>query len=503
MALLLGSVIFQAFDDSGNPLSGGKVHTYEPGTTTNKATYPTIADANAGTNANANPVILDSRGEANIVLAGETKIVLKDSDDVTIYTVDNVAAGARDITDDNGNELLTFTTTASAVNHVDITNAATTGAPLIAADGTDTNISLSLSGKGTGVVNILGTSTASSEIRLFEDTDNGSNYFGVKAPAALTASTTFTLPDGDGSSGQVLQTNGSGTLSWASSADNVDESFTVNGTASAPGEIRLAEDTDNGTNYVGFAAPAAVTASAVLELPDGDGSSGQVLQTDGAGVLSWSSVLTANTPLTVEGSASSAAEIRLEEDTDNGSNYMAIKAPAAVTSNTTLTLPDGDGSNGQVLVTNGSGTLSWANNTTPTATGFRVTKTSTQSINSSTVTKVTWSSEQIDVNGDFASDRHTPTVAGVYQYNAQVAYANCRNSARTYLYKNGSAVAYSDLAASSTNSQPMTPTVSTVIQMNGTTDYVEVYTYHTDGTAESISGTAGECSFSGVLCSPS
>lgn len=43
-----------------------------------------------------------------------------------------------------------------------------------------------------------------------------SKYIGLKAPNAVTTSTTFTLPDGDGTSGQVLQTNGSATLSWAS-----------------------------------------------------------------------------------------------------------------------------------------------------------------------------------------------------------------------------------------------------------------------------------------------
>lgn len=50
--------------------------------------------------------------------------------------------------------------------------------------------------------------------------------------------------------------------------------------------------------------------------------------------------------------------IRLEDTT--GGEYMALRAPATVTSSTTLTLPDGDGSSGQVLTTDGSGTLSWA-----------------------------------------------------------------------------------------------------------------------------------------------
>ena len=54
-------------------------------------------------------------------------------------------------------------------------------------------------------------------------------------------------------------------------------------------------------------------------------------------------------------------DLRFGEATANGSNYVAFQAPAAVTSNVTWTLPatDGGGANYR-LVTNGSGTLSWA-----------------------------------------------------------------------------------------------------------------------------------------------
>ena len=53
-------------------------------------------------------------------------------------------------------------------------------------------------------------------------------------------------------------------------------------------------------------------------------------------------------------------ELRLSENDSNGAHFIAIKAPAAVTSDTTLTLPDGAGSSGQTLTTNGSGALSWS-----------------------------------------------------------------------------------------------------------------------------------------------
>lgn len=56
------------------------------------------------------------------------------------------------IADANGNELLIGVTTASAVNEVTLTNAATAGAPKLAATGGDTNINLDLDSKGTGII---------------------------------------------------------------------------------------------------------------------------------------------------------------------------------------------------------------------------------------------------------------------------------------------------------------------------------------------------------------
>ena len=53
------------------------------------------------------------------------------------------------------------------------------------------------------------------EIRFRETTANGTNYVALKAPASVSADLTFTLPATDGTAGQVLQTNGSGVLSFA------------------------------------------------------------------------------------------------------------------------------------------------------------------------------------------------------------------------------------------------------------------------------------------------
>lgn len=62
--------------------------------------------------------------------------------------------------------------------------------------------------------------------------------------------------------------------------------------------------------------------------------------------------------LTADATLNAQSDLRLADS--DSSNYVALQAPSVVTSNVTWTLPNADGSSGQVLSTNGSGTLSWA-----------------------------------------------------------------------------------------------------------------------------------------------
>jgi hypothetical protein len=54
-----------------------------------------------------------------------------------------------------------------------------------------------------------------SDLRFGEATANGTNYVAFQAPASIAANLTWTLPAADGTANQVLSTNGSGTLSFA------------------------------------------------------------------------------------------------------------------------------------------------------------------------------------------------------------------------------------------------------------------------------------------------
>jgi hypothetical protein len=86
-ATLSPSPKMQFFTAAGVPLVGGKLFTYASGTTTPLATY---TDSTANTT-NANPVILDSRGEANVWFGpSRYTLLLKDSLDNLIWTVAGV-----------------------------------------------------------------------------------------------------------------------------------------------------------------------------------------------------------------------------------------------------------------------------------------------------------------------------------------------------------------------------------------------------------------------------
>ena len=77
----------QFFDANGDPLSGGLLYTYEAGSTTPLATYTD----STGVSANTNPIVLDSRGEANVWLGADIyKFALYTSVGVLIWTVDNI-----------------------------------------------------------------------------------------------------------------------------------------------------------------------------------------------------------------------------------------------------------------------------------------------------------------------------------------------------------------------------------------------------------------------------
>ena len=112
--------------------------------TTNKGDAVVFATASDGTNPN---ILTLPAGD---VTTGGTQTLTNKTLTAPKF------ADAGFIADANGNEQLIFQTTSSAVNQIDVTNAATGNAPSLTATGGDTNISLNLAGKGTGSVTVGG-----------------------------------------------------------------------------------------------------------------------------------------------------------------------------------------------------------------------------------------------------------------------------------------------------------------------------------------------------------
>jgi len=83
-----------------------------------------------------------------------------------------------------------------------------------------------------GFIGIANGATGSGELRIYEDTDNGTNYSGFKV-GAQSADIDYVLPTADGSSGTRLTTNGSGTLSWADPTQIDDNLLELNSGASS------------------------------------------------------------------------------------------------------------------------------------------------------------------------------------------------------------------------------------------------------------------------------
>ncbi len=77
--------------------------------------------------------------------------------------------------------------------------------------------------------------------------------------------------------------------------------------ASGPGQLRLYEDTDNGTNYSAFQV-GTQSGDITYTLPTADGSDGHALKTDGSGTLTWGAVA-ANTPTSADGQALGSATL--------------------------------------------------------------------------------------------------------------------------------------------------------------------------------------------------
>ena len=164
---------------------------------------------------------LDSTVSITGISTTATGTVLTLTDTSISSTQDIRLPTAKSIADDSGNEYIKFVKTASAVNEISITNTATGNSPDLSATGGDTNIGLSLTTKGTGLIklndgayNVEGTLTDGATVTW----DVGSSPV---AKLTLGGNRTLSAPT-NGATGQFISiaviqdATGSRTLTWNS-----------------------------------------------------------------------------------------------------------------------------------------------------------------------------------------------------------------------------------------------------------------------------------------------
>jgi hypothetical protein len=196
------SITFKYVSGSGNSV-----------TVLNGKTVIAYAKADDGTNPNIASVSLSSDlvDDTSPQLGGDL-----DTNDFNIAFDD-----AHGINDENGNEQIVFQTTSSAVNQIDITNAATSGSPSIQATGGDSNINLKVGPKGTGLVEVLGATNPGSiqlnceanshGIKLTSPAHSSGQSYELKFPTGNVTAGTFLKVDSVSGSGAT----GVGQLSFS------------------------------------------------------------------------------------------------------------------------------------------------------------------------------------------------------------------------------------------------------------------------------------------------
>lgn len=178
------------------------------------------------------------------------------------------------IADANGNEILVLDTVGSAVPYLQLSNNTTGLNPVITGAG-ETNTGIDFLTSGTGSLRVLGNATQAGEIRLFEDTTDGTNYSAFKV-GIQSADLTYTLPTAyPGVTGYVLSATDAGVMSWvaAGGGSTLDSAYTAGNTIG----------TDSGSNVIINLADVATPTEVTINNLDASGTN--ALQIDNSTTL--------------------------------------------------------------------------------------------------------------------------------------------------------------------------------------------------------------------------
>ena len=178
-----------------------------------------------------------------------------------------------------------------------------------------------------------------STIKFYCESSNA-HYAQIQAPAhsAFSGNVTLTLPAATDTLAGIAatQTLTNKTLTTPTLTTPIaNAGLQLKNGATSAGFIEFFEESDNGTNKVTLIGPAS-TAAITLTLPSSDGDSGQVLTTDGAGVLSFATVGGAYNSWLVKTSAYTA--LAGDQIIVNSGSAVTITLPASASAGDTVTI---------------------------------------------------------------------------------------------------------------------------------------------------------------------
>jgi len=168
----------------GTWVAAGGSGTVNSGTANQLAYYATTGTAVSGLTSGNNGILVTSGAGVPSIATTFGQGLAVASSQLAVGGANNIPFNTtKGIQDSNGNSLLLFTVTTSAVNYINITNNSATNTPSIAATGSDTNVLLTLNGKGNSGCSIQGTTAGGNAAAGYVGEVISSNIPGASAVA--------------------------------------------------------------------------------------------------------------------------------------------------------------------------------------------------------------------------------------------------------------------------------------------------------------------------------
>lgn len=457
MAGFIGQGKVQFLDNNGHPLAGGQVWVYLANSTTLTNTYNDIVNATNEINPQANPVPLDSRGEAIIIINTAVKLVIEDSNinpstghGNVIWSINNFAVADAEefdvgeyhfqgntVADGDNTPAFSFNAVTNAIRFIQLNAASSLNAPEI----------LSVSNSGLDDVDLhirpqlLGSTIVYNQLKVLSQSPLPS-YLNVAPSAGLGAPVVVTVGGTVADVGLTVTAQGAGAINITSPLTTAN--IAVTGTTTLTGNTT---------------------------------STGNIVNTGN---------------ISTTGSNTAASSVL----TNSGFTYTIT--PGTLAANKTMVLPSNTQLANQAIVTDGSSNLTYGYPSRPSVLSLYQSAGGVAVPSSGTAQSITYDTVLADVNTTWnaGTKRWTPGIVGYWQVACTLVFntpGSGTQSVTPQLFKNGS------LLVTGSTCNDMGNSVSRALQSVWTihnaviTDYYEFkVTYINSGAAGATQGQPGQ-----------